>query len=104
MHARHIGFGNLVFAVIGPNVAVYIKKPRTCPRGDCVARDFPTRSIAALQGSETVRVYGAMFSLRACDPGRRGDPFSGEHSLTSPAAGSAKAPNEIISNQSCAQS
>jgi len=82
MHARHIGFGNLVFAVIGPNVAVYIKKPENlAPPGDALPRDFPTESIAALQSSETCEFTAQWFSLRACDPGRQDGPVLAANTL-----------------------
>src|SRR6266403_3080743 len=105
MHARHIGFGNLVFAVIGPNVAVYIKKTENlAPPGDALPRDFPTESIAALQSSETCEFTAQCFHFGHAIQADEATPFSRRTLFEHLRPRDPQKRQQNISNQSCAQS
>src|SRR5258708_6354315 len=105
MHARYIGFGNLVFAVIGPNVAVYIKKTENlAPCGDALPRDFPTESIAALQRSETCEFAAQRFHFGHAIQADETAQFSRRILLEHFRPRDPQKRQQNISNQSCAQS
>src|SRR6266851_5146922 len=105
MHSCHIGFRNLMFAVVGPNVAVNIEEPKHLPAlDDALPGNLTAQLITVLQRSETREFAAKRFHFGHAIQADNAAQFPRGILFESLGPWDSQKRQQNISNQSCAQS